>query len=186
MSQPALLCSCMAAVATSQALKPSNMCSTCSRWGNWVQVLPVLHKSRAMTPIPSSTSITLFVSSTPCHFSISGRNTNHQPLYTDYLIPTSALAASLFVLIHQYLPKPLLCSFLSHLLNCVSLLFAFPAGSLSTELPKHVVSHLLTPELPFLFPCAPSSSLMMTAPRPSSVGGLQTQTLRPSSASHPL
>lgn len=94
-----------------------------------------------MTPIPSSTSVILFVSSTPCRFSISGRNANHQPLYTDYLIPTSALAVSLPVLIHQYLPKPLLCSFLSPLLDCVSLLFAFPTGSLSTELPEHAVSH---------------------------------------------
>lgn len=110
-----------------RCLKPRSIYSTCKCWGLWIQVLPVIHNRRIMTEIPSSICIILFISSTPCHFLISGRNTNRRPLHTDYLISTSAHGnISVSALIHQHPPTTSLQSFLSSLLNWVSFLFAYP------------------------------------------------------------
>lgn len=108
-------------------LKPRSIYSAWKCRGLWFQVLPVIYNTRIMIVIPSSLCIILFISSTPCHFLISGRNTNSHPMCTDYLISTSAHGnISISALIHQHTPRTLLESFLSLLLNWVSFLFAFP------------------------------------------------------------
>lgn len=126
MNQSAPFCTHMAMVATSQVLEAKKDLFCTQELRALGSGLPAIHNRRITTVIPSSICIILFISFTPCHFLISGRNANHRPLYTDYLISTSAHGnISISALIHQHPPKILVWSFLIPLLDCVSFLFAF-------------------------------------------------------------